>query len=88
MLLIYLYKTSSASWIGALCHRLHWFHLHSECRLFPDVDRDLDIEFDGTGGADSLHTFQVNASSSSLGVWVRYADKDGTGIFLSMHMAK
>jgi len=62
--------------------------LHSECRLFPDVDRDMDIEFHGTGSADSLHTFQVNVSSTSLGVWVRYADKGGTGTFLSMLVVK
>ena len=58
------------------------------CQLFVDIERDVDIQFDGRGGAYSLHPFPVNASSSSLGVWVRYADRGSTGTFLSMHMVK
>ena len=57
-------------------------------QLFTDIERDVDIQFDGRGGAYSLHPFLMNASSSSLGVWVRYTDKGGTGAFLSMHMVK
>jgi len=58
--------------------------MHSEYQLFPDIDRDVDIELDGRGAADSLHKFQVNMSSCSLGLWVRYAEKDGSGMLLSM----
>ncbi|KAI0221250.1 hypothetical protein LSAT2_027365 [Lamellibrachia satsuma] len=53
-----------------------------------DIERDVDLQFDGRGGAYSLHPFPVNASSSSIGVWVRYADRGSTGTFLSMHMVK
>ena len=60
----------------------------TECQLFADIERDVDILFDGRGSAYSLPPFLVNVSSSSLGVWVRYADKDGTGTFLSMHSVK
>ena len=53
-----------------------------------DTDRDQDLEFDGPGGAYSLHTFHVNVSSVSLGVWVRYTDSSGTGTFLSLYRVK
>ena len=56
--------------------------------MFPDTDRDMDIEFDGNGVVDSLHPFQVNVSASSLGIWVSYVDNGGTGTFLSLHLVK
>ena len=46
------------------------------------------MQFDGRGDAYSLYPFVLNVSSSSLGVWVRYADKDGSGTFLSMHVVQ
>ena len=60
----------------------------TECQLFADIERDVDIQFDGRGGAYSLHPFLMNVSSSTLGVWVHYADKGGSGTFLSMHSVK
>ena len=53
-----------------------------------DIDRDVDIQFDGKGGAFSLHPFLLNLSSSTLGLWVRYANRDSTGTFLTVHMVK
>ena len=53
-----------------------------------DIDRDMDIDFYGKGGADSFYPFSLNTSSSTLGVWVRYATDGDKGMFLSIHQVQ
>jgi hypothetical protein len=41
--------------------------------------------FYGQGGATNFYPFSLAVKTFTLGVWVRFLEKDGTGTFLTLY---